>query len=207
MGIEDRDRWKDAQHEREAGGAPRAARFGRAIGPAPVPAPDHAAHQDLSPGLKWGPLAIVVFWLVIMGVVYSGIKMVMKPREITISMTGEMTIPRAQDGHFYAPGSIGGRPVVFLVDTGAIHVTVSQEFAHHAGIAGGAPMRFRTANGVIEGRIVDGVPVSLGPATVSGVKVAVGLNGIGRDQALLGQSFLSKFQITLSGNTMVLRRL
>jgi aspartyl protease family protein len=48
--------------------------------------------------------------------------------------------------------------------------------------------------------------VSLGPAAVSGVKVAVGMNGIGRDQALLGQSFLSKFQITLTGNQMVLRR-
>ncbi|MCB2007604.1 MAG: TIGR02281 family clan AA aspartic protease, partial [Rhodoferax sp.] len=66
--------------------------------------------------------------------------------------------------------------------------------------------RFHTANGVIEGRIVADVPVSLGPASVSGVKVAVGMNGIARDQALLGQSFLSKFQITLTGDEMVLRR-
>jgi aspartyl protease family protein len=207
MGMEDRDGWKDdVQRQREAGDAPpRASRFGRAIGR--TDGPDPVAHQALTPGLKWGPLAIVVFWLVIMGVVYGGIKMVMKPREITVSMAGEMTIPRARDGHFYAPGSIAGQPVVFLVDTGASYVTVSQEFAAHAGIGDGTPTKFRTANGVIDGRIVDGVPVSLGPATVSGVKVAVGINGVGRDQALLGQSFLSKFRITLTGNEMVLRRL
>jgi aspartyl protease family protein len=205
MGVEDRDWWKDAQRKRDGGGAnaPRPARFGRAIGGAPAPRGDDSG---LSPGLKWGPLAIVVFWLVIMGVVYGGIKMVMKPREITISMAGEMTIPRARDGHFYAPGAISGQPVMFLVDTGATYVTVGEEFARHAGIGSGTPTRFHTANGVIEGRIVADVPVSLGPAAVSGVKVAVGMNGIGRDQALLGQSFLSKFQITLTGNQMVLRR-
>lgn len=203
MGVEDRDWWKDAQRKRDGTDAPRPTRFGRAVDPAPAPPGDEGG---ISPGLKWGPLAIVVFWLVIMGVVYGGIKMVMKPREITVSMTGEMTIPRSRDGHFYAPGSIGGQPVVFLVDTGASYVTVSEAFASHAGISGGTPTRLHTANGVIGGRIVDGVPVSLGPAAISGVKVAVGLNGIDRDKALLGQSFLSKFQITLTRDEMVLRR-
>ena len=203
MGVEDREWWKDAQRKRDGADAPRPTRFGRAVDRSALPA---AAEQGLTPGLKWGPLAIVVFWLVIMAAVYGGIKLVMQPRQITVSMAGDMTIPRARDGHFYAPGTIGGQPVVFLVDTGASYVTVSQAFADHAGIHGGSPTRFHTANGVIEGRIVADVPVSLGPASVSGVKVAVGMNGIARDQALLGQSFLSKFQITLTGDEMVLRR-
>lgn len=156
--------------------------------------------------LRWGPLAMVVFWLVVMGVVYGAIKMVMQPREITVAMNGEMTIPRARDGHFYAPGFVEGQPVVFLVDTGASYVTVSEAFARHAAISGGAPTRFQTANGAIEGRIVDNLTVSMGPAEVSGIKVAVGLIGAGRDTALLGQSFLSRFQITLTGDQMVLRK-
>lgn len=160
----------------------------------------------LTRGLRWGPLAIVVFWLVVMGVVYGVIKMVMKPREITVTMNGEMTIPRSRDGHFYAPGFVGGRPVVFLIDTGASYVTVSQDFARHADISGGTPTRFRTANGVIDGTIVDNLTVSIGPAEASGIKVAVGLIGTGRDTALLGQSFLSRFQITMTGKEMVLRK-
>jgi len=203
MGVEDRDWWKDAQHKRDGTDAPRPTRFGRAVDRRPAAPLDD---QGLTRGLKWGPLAIVAFWLVIMGVVYGGIKMVMKPREITISMSGEMTIPRSRDGHFYVPGRIAGQPVVFLVDTGASYVTVSQEFASHAGISGGTPTRFRTANGVIDGAILSDVPVSVGPAAVSGVRVAIGLVGIERDSALLGQSFLSKFQVTLTGNEMVLRR-
>lgn len=169
----------------------------------PHPNDDPAA---IPRGLSWGPLAMVAFWLVVMGVVYGAIKMVMQPREITVSMTGEVTIPRSRDGHFYAPGLVAGQPVVFLIDTGASYVTVSQEFARHAGISGGTPTRFHTANGTIEGTIVNNLTVSMGPAEVTGIKVAVGLIGAGRDTALLGQSFLSRFQITLSGNQMVLRK-
>lgn len=197
----DRDDVKVTQ-DADNGAAPRRQhRFGRASGPV------SARPHGISPGLKWGPLGIVVFWLVIMGVVYGAIKYTMKPREMTISMAGEMTITRARDGHFYAPGLVAGKPVTFLVDTGASYVTVSRSFASYAGIGAGMPTQFRTANGVIEGRIVSDVPVSLGAATVSGVKVAVGLIGTDRDKALLGQSFLSKFQITLAGNEMVLRAL
>jgi aspartyl protease family protein len=138
-------------------------------------------------------------------VVYGGIQHVMKPRQVTVSMAGDMTIPRARDGHFYVAGTVAGQPVMFLVDTGASLVTVSQELADSAGLGAGTPTRFHTANGVIDGRVVADVPVSIGPASVSGVKVAVGLVGVGPQRALLGQSFLSRFQITLTKNEMVLR--
>lgn len=50
--------------------------------------------------LRWGPLAMVVFWLVVMAAVYGAIKLVMQPRQATVAMNGEMTIARARDGHF-----------------------------------------------------------------------------------------------------------
>jgi aspartyl protease family protein len=199
MGVEDREWWKEAQQARDGAGAPPRGRFGKVVGQATQPS------DGLTRGLKWGPLGIVVFWLVIMGAVYAGIQHTMKPRQVTISMAGEMTIPRARDGHFYVAGTVAGQPVTFLVDTGASHVTVSQAFARAAGLGQGAPIKFYTANGVIDGRIVADVPVSVGPATISGVKVAVGLLGVGSDKALLGQSFLSKFRITLAKDEMTLR--
>lgn len=199
MGVEDRDWWKEAQRSREGADAPGRGRLGGAGRP-PSQEP-----QGLTRGLKWGPLGIVVFWLVIMGAVYGSIQHVMKPRQVTVSMTGDMTIARARDGHFYVAGTVAGQPVMFLVDTGASLVTVSQEFANAVGLAAGTPTRFHTANGIIDGRVVADVPVSIGPAAVSGVKVAVGLVGIGPDRALLGQSFLSRFQILLTRDEMVLR--
>ncbi len=166
--------------------------------------PDPAA---IPRSLRRGPLVMVLFWLVVMGVVYAAIKTFMQPSQVTVAMNGEMTIARARDGHFYAPGSIDGQPVVFLVDTGASYVTVSREFARRAGMSGGQRAQFQTASGVMEGAIVDNQTVALGPAQVSGIKVAVGLAGAAPDMALLGQSFLAHFQITLSGDRMVLRRL
>lgn len=166
-----------------------------------------ARSHTLTRGLKWGPLGIVVFWLVVMGVVYAGMKYVMQPKPVTISLSGELKIPRAKDGHFYAPGLVAGKPVMFLIDTGASYVTVSQSFATDAGLAPGRPVRFQTANGVINGRIVPDVSVSLGPTSISGVEVGVGLLGDDRDIALLGQSFLKRFQITLTRDEMILKGL
>lgn len=161
--------------------------------------------SSLPRGLRWGPLGIVLFWLVLMGVVYLGIQQVMRPRQVTVSVAGDITIPRARDGHFYVRGQVANQPVVFLVDTGASFVTVSQPLADAAGLDGGQATRFHTANGVINGLVVADVPVSIGGASISGVKVAVGLFGVGREQALLGQSFLSKFRITLTPDAMLLQ--
>lgn len=156
-------------------------------------------------GLAWGPLAIVLFWLAVMGVLYALMTQVLKPPPMQISITGELTIPRARDGHFYAQGQIQGKPVTFLVDTGASLVVVSEAFARDASLAPGEPTTFRTASGELRGRIVSGVTVSVGPASVSGARVGVGLVGPDPAMALLGQSFLSRFEVLLSGDTMILR--
>lgn len=154
---------------------------------------------------RWGPLAIVAFWLVIMGALYAVMHRYLQPKPVTITASGDLVIPKSRDGHFYATGSVNGRPVTFMVDTGASLVTVSAPFAHGAGIGAGVPTVFKTANGDLEGRIVSDVPVTLGPIRVSGVRVGVGLVGGDANDALLGQSFLSKFDVLLSQEQMILR--
>lgn len=162
--------------------------------------------NGLSTGLKWGPFGIVVFWMLIMGLMYAAMNHYLKPKPVIVSASGDLLIPRARDGHFYAPGFVNGKPVNFLVDTGASLVTVSESFARHAGLSTGVPTVFRTANGELPGRVVSDVPVTIGPVDVSGVKIGVGFVGHERGDALLGQSFLSKFEIVLSKEQMVLRK-
>ena len=154
--------------------------------------------------LAWGPLAIVLFWLAVMAVLYALMNQVLKPPQLVVSGNGEISITRARDGHFYVQGEIQGKPVTFLVDTGASLVVVSEAFAREAGLASGEPTTFRTANGELRGRIVPGLTVSVGPVRVSGTRVGVGLVG-DPSVALLGQSFLSRFELVFSGDTMVLR--
>ena len=53
--------------------------------------------------------------------------------------------------------------------------------------------------------MVSGVAVSIGPVAVSSVRLGVGLQGHDEHAALLGQSFLSRFDVVLQKNQMILR--
>jgi len=160
----------------------------------------------LTTGLKWGPFGVVVFWLAVMGLLYLAMNHYLQPKPVVVTASGDLVISKSRDGHFYAMGTVGGQPVRFLVDTGATLVVVSETFARGAGLGSGTPTTFRTANGDLPGRIVAGVPVAVGPVAVSAVQVGVGLVGGEAGDALLGQSFLSRFDIVLSRDQMVLRQ-
>ena len=196
MGVEDRDWSTDAQKT----GASKEGGMADARPDSRTPS------NGLSRGLKWGPAGILVFWLAVMGLLYVAMDHYLKPRPVMVSASGDLVIPRARDGHFYALGVVNGRPVNFLVDTGASLVTVSEPFARGAGLGDGEPTVFRTANGELRGRIISDVPVSVGPLDISAVRVGVGLIGHPTGDALLGQSFLSKFEIILKAEQMILRK-
>lgn len=168
--------------------------------------PKAVADTPLPRGLRYGPLGVVAFWMVIMGLLYLAMSHYLKPKPVTVTANGDLVIPKARDGHFYANGTVNSRPVVFMVDTGASLVTVSAEFAQAANMGAGKPTVFRTANGDLPGRIVPDVPVTLGGVRVSGVRVGVGLVGGDIDEALLGQSFLSQFDVVLVRDQMTLRQ-
>ena len=151
-------------------------------------------------------LAFLVAWLLIMGAGYLVAQRFLAPPQATVTAQGDLRIPRARNGHFYVAGTVNGRPVEFLVDTGASSVVVSEAFAREAGLQGGTPTTFQTANGLLQGRTLRNVPVTVGPLSLSGTTVGVGLAGPGADRALLGQSFLARFEVTIAGPEMVIRQ-
>lgn len=201
MGMQDRDWWRDVQRKRER----NRATLERAL--SKDNASSRSGSSALAGLLKWGHVGVIAFWLAVMGVVYLGMNHYLKPKPLIVTMQGEVKIPRSRDGHFYAEGTVNGRPVRFLVDTGASTVTVSEAFAVAAGLTGGEPTVFNTANGPLNGRTLRGVPVTVGPVAVSAVTVGVGLVRLQSGDGLLGQSFLSKFRIELSKDELTLRAL
>ena len=147
---------------------------------------------------------MIVFWCVVMGVLYLLMTHYLKPTQTQVQANGDLVIQRSRDGHFYAMGTVNGIEAKFMVDTGASVVSVSEQFAQQAGIVGGTPTTFHTANGPRAGRLVQGVNVAVGPVSVSNIRVGVGLMGGDQSDALLGQSFLSKFDIAINNKQMVL---
>ena len=180
MGIDDRDWHQDRQKAR-------------------------TGSSGLTLGLKLAPLGIVVFWSLVMGVLYVAFEHVLQPKQAVVSANGELVITRSRDGHFYVPGTVNGQPARFLVDTGASLVTVGDVLSKKAKLPKGEATTFQTANGAMAGRVVSGVTVAVGPVTVTNVRVGVGLFGHADETALLGQSFLSKFDLLLQKDRMVLR--
>jgi aspartyl protease family protein len=131
---------------------------------------------------------------------------------------GDIVIVRSADGHFHVPGTVGGVAVDFLVDTGASGVAVSDEVAQQANLKGGQTITVYTANGTRPGKLFTDGTVSIGAgealATASQVEITSGLD-MGRDdqgdrqnqrpKALLGQSFLSRFDVSIQGSEMRLK--
>lgn len=110
------------------------------------------------------------------------------------------------NGHFLANGQINGRSASFMVDTGATLISMSQADADRLGIAyKDAPrIGLRTANGDAVGYQVSLATVRLGDVDVYNVKAVVQPEPM--PFILLGNSFLTRFQMTRENDTLTLDR-
>lgn len=154
--------------------------------------------------MRSSTLTILAFWLVVMGLLYFGMKQFMAPRGATVTSTGSLVIPRHNDGHFRVAGTVNGVPVNFMVDTGASLIAVTDAVAKKAGLTGGVPTTFRTANGNREGRVSASQSVTVRNLEVAGLRVGTGYTGESEDDALLGQNFLRQFDVEIKRDSMVL---
>lgn len=107
-------------------------------------------------------------------------------------------------GHFLTGGSINGRAVEFMVDTGATAVAMSVADAERIGIKyrDGQRALASTAGGVVPVYRVNLTSVRIGEVTVYGVDATVLQAQM--PFVLLGNSFLSRFQMTRVNDVMTL---
>jgi aspartyl protease family protein len=200
MGMQNKEGWKNDSRRKEVPGR------GIPLQGVVDVDPDARVRKTARTGAVW----ITLFWLVMLAVTYAGVRYYedaraarYKPYAVSSS---EMVIPRSPDGHFRVDGEINGQAVRFMVDTGASAVTVTEAFAQRAGLHGGQPTTFMTANGPRAGTMLRGVPVLAGTLSAQRVDVGTGLFARSDDEALLGQSFLSQFDVVLRKDHMVIKR-
>ncbi len=109
-------------------------------------------------------------------------------------------------GHFLSQGTINGRAVQFMVDTGATTVGLGVSEAERVGLnyKAGAQVRLQTANGSIPGWLVKLSSVRVGEVEIREVDAVVSTASM--PYVLLGNSFLSRFQMRRDNDQLVLER-
>jgi len=107
----------------------------------------------------------------------------------------EVVIPAGAGGHFVASGSINGRPVRFMVDTGATLVALGKAEAERLGIdlRQAEPALSQTAGGVVPVQLIKLGSVKVGDVVLYNVAGMVVPGEM--PQVLLGNSFLSRLQM------------
>ncbi|MDB5850642.1 MAG: peptidase [Rhodoferax sp.] len=110
------------------------------------------------------------------------------------------------NGHFFSPGRINNQAMVFMVDTGASFISMSIAEAERMGIdyRKGQPMRMSTANGVAQGYRVRLSAVRIGDVQLTELDAVV--TPASMPFVLLGNNFLTQFQMTRINDQMVLER-
>ncbi len=149
---------------------------------------------------------IITVWLLLGVVVFLGLQWWMRQQQQTrFQLQGSgvgagshavVEITRGPDGHYHWPGSINGRELEFLVDTGATGTAISAQLARELNLPSLGQVQSNTAGGVVSGRVVSVNLALQGGVTAQQLRVVAleGLNDRRTEQPLLGMDVLGKLR-------------
>ena len=122
------------------------------------------------------------------------------------SASSEIVLPMGPGGHFNAQGTINGKPVSFMVDTGATSVAMSQSEANRIGLdwKRGRPGLTSTANGPVPIYAINLTSVRVGTVEIANVAAVVVPSDM--PMILLGNSFLNRFSMRRDNDVMRLEK-
>jgi aspartyl protease family protein len=118
----------------------------------------------------------------------------------------QIVLTAGSGGHFMASGSINGKAVQFLVDTGATNVSMGVSEAEHLGLdyKNGQRGFVGTANGTAPAYKIRLGEVRIGDVQVYDIEATVVTTNM--PFILLGNSFLTRFQMRRENDTMTLSK-
>lgn len=117
-----------------------------------------------------------------------------------------IVLPAGPGGHFTTLGTINGIGTQFLIDTGATSVAISQIEADRLGLRYlyGRRIVTQTANGLVPAHMIQLDSVRVGDVEVRGVDAIVVPGQM--SHVLLGNSFLTRFQMRRENDVMTLEQ-
>lgn len=149
---------------------------------------------------SWGKVTqqAIIWGLIFIGVVaaaglWSDIQRSIRP-EYSVSESGQIRIPRAEDGHYYLTAEVNNAKIRFVIDTGATQIVLTGDDAEAAGIDTGSLVYFgraNTANGEVRTASVRLDRFAIGPVEDFDIRALV--NSGEMNGSLLGMSYLQEF--------------
>lgn len=149
---------------------------------------------------SWGKVTqqAIIWGLIFIGVVaaaglWSDIQRSIRP-EYSVSESGQIRIPRAEDGHYYLTAEVNNAKIRFVIDTGATQIVLTRDDAEAAGIDTGSLVYFgraNTANGEVRTASVRLDRFAIGPVEDFDIRALV--NSGEMNGSLLGMSYLQEF--------------
>ena len=110
-----------------------------------------------------------------------------------VEQASQLRIPQAIDGHYYVDATVNGRPVRFLVDSGATMTTIGRSVAAatNVSVSTRRDQMVRTGNGIV--RVASGRAATLDIGSIR--RRDVGLHvADGEDLNVLGMNYLSSLK-------------
>ncbi len=119
----------------------------------------------------------------------------------------ELRIPVSQNGQYFLRANVNGKVVVFLVDTGATHVTLRPRDASALGFSKqklAFSQRLHTAGGIVRAAPVVLDQVSIGSLSIA--RVSALINRAPMRISVLGMSFLGRLRgYEVRGRQLIMR--
>jgi len=169
--------------------------------------------DNLKPGQRAGKHMLIISWVLAL----AGLTLYFSHREerqynpnqnpeaAATSKGKEVRLKRNRYGHYVATGAINGKPVTFMLDTGASHVAIPAKLERALGLSKGVQFPVTTANGTIDVWATKIDSLELGPIRLYDVRASLN-PGMNDDEVLLGMSVLKTLDFSQSGDVLTLKQ-
>ncbi|WP_395703631.1 TIGR02281 family clan AA aspartic protease [Aquabacterium sp.] len=139
-------------------------------------------------------LKLTTVWLLLGTIVFLGFQWWLRNEQRSrFEVHGDVVqLQRGRDGHYHWPGQVNGRPVVFLVDTGATASALPAGLAEELALGSEGTVRTNTAGGTAQGQRVVADLTLEGGVKIERMRL-LALPGLD-DQPLLGMDVLGKLR-------------
>ena len=152
----------------------------------------------------------IILGIVVLTMFFSGVEEKqrnpnMAPQSLVQTKSIEVALSRNRLGHYVVTGTINGREVEFLLDTGATDVVIPETTAKKLGLSYGRRGQAMTANGPITIWQTSIEEIRIGEIHLYDVNASINPR-MDEGAILLGMSALGQIEFVQQGKTLTLRQ-